>query len=487
VDSFLKQDFEGERELIIFSTNPRIKLVCDQPNVRVANALKPCLPSDAKNTSISAIAKGDWLVNWSESDYYLPNHLKTIASRMGGDWAWLNSQFELNNGKISAVSQASEMTLAFTRNAWTKVGGSQRGVVGERNFVGKLTQACNGEKVVVSNENITFVRCGSDLDKQRARPMIRNGQFVLEPKSDRDYPALVQQFLTGKSDNKICVVILGRFGDIINVLPFIKLINDNYAKPHVGIAKEFLPLFDGIGYATPLVLADQEAKLGQAITRAKRDFPIVCVCQIWGENFQQVKTEESYNLQSWKSAGLLHRVHDESLRPVFDRRDPAREAALIAAIPDTGKPWMLVNLHGAKSAPCPECGSLMPLIEMAWGDQFQIIDIGKIRAERLYDFIGLFEKAALLVSLDTSYVHLALATNIPVVMLTRSGWGGTIMRFQEAGRIIYEDAVANPKLVHTAIEKAIRQAELNHAKAITDEIECETGGFIVLDTATILP
>jgi hypothetical protein len=463
----------GDRELIIFNCAIRQRLKCDLPNVRIIQAKRPMMVQQARNAAIEAAA-GDIITLWPSDDICFPNHLGTIAESINGfSWCWTDKEFVLDRGSISRLAQSGTFGFSFTKQAWIKAGKYGHGVRGasERNFIGKLTSKFPGQKITLNPKSVTFIRIGTEADKRLRLGTVMAGDVELAPGLERDYEDLVRCFFNSSGGKKIGVVILGRNGDIVNCLPFLKLIHDNYCTPYVAIAKEFKPLFDGVGYAVPIVVAEKEESLGDAMSKAQREFDIVIRAQIWGRGHVQNRECDAYNLESWREMGLMHRFNDETLRPVFDRRSPDREANLIASIPDSGKPWILVNLVNAKSAPCPNCPSLMPTILKRWGEQYQIVDISKIQAERLYDFIGLFERSAALVSIDTCFIHMAAATNIPVVALVSKAWGGTIVRMNCVGRIQYESAIANPNLVHDAIAKAVG---IKHEPVEHEPVEIES-------------
>lgn len=453
------QDFDGERELIILNAQPRQRLLCDVAGVRIVTAPRPMMPPQARNFCIEQ-ARGDVIVSWPEDDYCLPSHLKNIADAITGNaWIWMDKEFLMERGEIRKVVQSGPFSFAFTREAWRRVGKYGAGVNGasDRNFIGKVTSQFKGEKVALNPRMASFIRCGGEAEKRAAKRMVTSGDAVLAPDAGRDYPSMVNQFFGVKSDKKIAVVMLGRNGDIINLLPVIKIVSERYRRPDVIVAREFLPLFDGVSYANPVVMAEKEEDLGNALIKAKREYEIVLNCQVWGKGFQGLKTVGSYNMESWKLAGMLHRFEDQGLRPVFDRRDQAREAALIASISDTGKPWLLVNLTSGKSSPCKSCGSLMPSIIDRFGGKFQIVDLALIRAERLYDCIALYEKASAMCCIDTAHLHLVAATDLPTVALVNENhWAATIMRSNCVEEIPYD--AATPERVISAIESAVNKS-----------------------------
>jgi Glycosyltransferase family 9 (heptosyltransferase) len=462
VAAWQAQTFTGEHELIISNCQLRQRLKFDDSRVRIIQSTRQIMLPQARNTAIH-VARGDVIVLWPEDDICLPNHLTNVAEGIAGqDWVWLDKVIIMEHDRVERIEQGNTMCFAFSKSAWDGVGRYSFGVAGasDRIFIGRVTIKFKGQKVVLAPSAISYIVNGNESEKKMQARMAVPGEMVIKPELRLDYAGFVHQFLGGENDKKIGVVMLGRNGDIINILPFLKLIHDNYAKPYVIIAKEFESLFDGISYATPMVLNCKEEELGNALALAKRTFQIVIRAQIWGKGHQQTRECESYNVESWREIGLLHAFNDQRLRPVFDKRDSEREAALLATIPDTGKPWLLVNVNSGKSSPCPSCAALLPAIQERWGNQYKIVDLSQIRGERLYDCIALLEKAVALVSIDTSWLHLAAATNIPVVALTNpQKWAGTVLRMGLVARISYLDAVADFEKVHAAIDGAVNRPQ----------------------------
>lgn len=451
------QTFTGERELVIFNCSPRQRLKTDIEGIRIVNASRPMMPPQARNAAIEQ-TRGDIIVNWPEDDFCLPHHLQNIANGIDGrDWCWLDTELLMEYDKITRVQQSGAASFAFTKKAWEAAGRYSFGVNGasDRNFIGKITSKSKGEKITLNPLFVSYIQCGTEQEKKVMARMAFPGEMILKPEAAHDYERIAAEYFGQKSQKKIAVVILGRNGDIINTLPFLKAINDAYEKPHVIIAREFESLFDGVSYATPVVMAEKEEHLGDALLRAKREYQIVIRAQIWGKGHTQKRECESYNVESFREMGLLNDLYNKNLYPIFDRRDLNRESALLATIP-TSKPIILVNLVSGQSSPCPACETLMPMIVEEFGDEFDIVDLSKIRAERLYDLIGLMEKSRCLVSIDTSFLHLAGATQIPVVALTNpKPWAGTVVRLNCTSHIPYDVAVVETERVWRAICEAI--------------------------------
>lgn len=437
------QDFDGERELIILNAQPRQRLKCDMAGVRILTAPRPMMAPQARNFCIEQ-SRGDIIVAWQEDDIALPNHLKNIADAIAGNaWIYFESEFLMERGEIKKVVQSGPTSFVFTKEAWQKIGKYGAGVNGasDRNFIGKVTSQFKGEKVALNPKQISFIRCGGEAEKRAATRMVTAGDVVLTPDADKDYPALVSQFFGVKAEKKIGIVMLGRSGDIISALPFVKLVSEKYAKPDLLVAREFIGLLDGITYANGIVAAEKEESLLDAVNKSKREHSITIVAQCWGKGWTQIKKTECYNKDSWNNFGLLHRFYDPALKPVFDNRDLAREKVFIDSLNLDSRPIALVNLTSGKSSPCIHCGNLFPMVMEKFRKGWQIINIAELKAERLYDFIGLFEISDILLTIDTSFAHLSGATDIKVIALVNpTPWAATAVRFNCLEHIPYDAA-----------------------------------------------
>lgn len=464
IAAFLAQT-HGEKELIVMNTLTRQKLEFDNPLVRIVNLSVPHPPMRAYNRAVEEFATGDVIICWSELDYYLPNFLSTVAHGIEGfEWCLLSKEVQVLPNKTVKAVPSSELSFAATKKAIVSCGGFGSGMNGasERNLLMRITTRLPGNKVDVPPSGASVVRKLSLKERDASKPTIRCGKIVLYPAPKSNYSSL-----SAGSDsraNNVCVVELGRYGDIINILPFLKHIHDHYKTPALCVAQEFADLLDGVSYVKPFVVPLKNEELSRAIELSESSYKIVVNAQIWGRGWQQKRETESYNMESFRNCGILNKFNDKNFFPVFDRRDPQREAMLIElAKGGSNKPMILVNVGKAVSSPCEHCKILMDEIRQQWLD-YNIVDLSEIKADRLYDFIGLMEKSALLVCIDTSFLHLAAATNIPVVAITNpKEWAGTIVRGNIAGQLTYNQVKDDPRQIHECIATAL-QCFSNSAK-----------------------
>lgn len=207
-----------------------------------------------------------------------------------------------------------------------------------------------------------------------------------------------------------CIVMPGRYGDLINMLPCARDIAlKEGGKCAVMISAEFASILEGCSYVEPVVISSHFTDIQPAIEQARAMFARVLVAKV-NEKSVGVTTQcQSFNEESWRQLGYLDRFND--LPVVFDRRDRAREETLLKRV-TRRESFGLVNL-GGKSAPYPHADILRATLGR--GDYW--VDLQKVQAHRIYDLLGLMDQAELLVTSDTCTLHLAAASGIPVVNL----------------------------------------------------------------------
>jgi len=335
---FLAQRYDGEKELVVFNTNPAQMLLGIFPSVRIINCqTRPPTLGDARNLAIEN-ATGDIIVTWDDDDLFTSNHLQNVGFPMVNEsvtWVWLDRQFYAEGNQIFKLIDGQLPCFAFRKSAWQKAGGYQALTVGEdRNFAGRITQAGYGETVRLQNHEISFIYCWGngayhisglgedrkglqpaherakdDLETRVRRGEEPTGKVHLQPKFKVQPEYMVERFLT-KADEietprpQVCIIELGRYGDIINILPVCRHIAEAYEKPHLMVSREFASVLDGVSYVVPEIVDWPNDCLQQAMTLAKKKFPIVLRAQIWGKGHIQEHECASYNKESWKILGF---------------------------------------------------------------------------------------------------------------------------------------------------------------------------------------
>lgn len=210
---------------------------------------------------------------------------------------------------------------------------------------------------------------------------------------------------------------MGRFGDLILLLPAFKEWADRTGRPVVVFTSEhYGTVLEGVSYVEPVYLKyDWYMQAGEALAVATGRYPKVRRTQLYGSGMPTFRPDNlpSFSLTMWREAGLPN--HYARLPLVFDRRDAQREEALCAG---KVRPFLLVSLEG-ETSPLDCAAELLAMLEKTFGASVAIIETAKVNAHRVYDLLGLMDKAVGLVTIDTMTLHLAAASNVPTIHLVR--------------------------------------------------------------------
>jgi len=112
VESFLRQDYVGEKELVILNDYPALRLECDLPNVLVVNLPRRFKTIGEKRNACVALCQGEVIFPWDDDDIHLPHRISYSLQQMKNRryfkstrlWYWKNG--ELSPEPKSAVAHA---------------------------------------------------------------------------------------------------------------------------------------------------------------------------------------------------------------------------------------------------------------------------------------------------------------------------------------------------------------------------------------------
>lgn len=254
------------------------------------------------------------------------------------------------------------------------------------------------------------------------------------------------------------ILQLGRYGDIINILPVARAMAHRQ-EVSFCVSQQFESVLDGVSYVKPLVLDVHYSHTKEAKNRLTASG----IDQLSILNTQLYRTDEpgpgaethSFSRDSWRLAGYLHEYGKLPL--VFDRRDHNRELELVLQA-GVGPGTTLFSLVG-HSSPMPDRAGVAAEIGTC-GDVF---NTATIQAERIYDLLGLFDVARGAILSDSAPLHLANASAIPVgafISDRPTQWFGTSPQ-RECMEVRYSAAAgAVPRMVNY-IEQRNRGAILH--------------------------
>jgi len=271
-------------------------------------------------------------------------------------------------------------------------------------------------------------------------------------------------------------VLLGKTGDIIGLLPALRLISiEQNAPVRLMVAKDYADVLDGVSYVEPIVFDGDWMDLKGGVAAATKLAPKVIVCQIAGKpdevrelsfapasgGSKPCAMTDSFLKDSWRLAG---RWADWRRCPslAFDRRSPEREVELVEAHiapkkSSTKRRLILVSTSG-ESSQFKYGELLMHLLRSEFKNQakWEILDLSTVRAERVYDMIALYERAHVLISTDSAPLHLAAAVpTLPVIALVQDqpeSWNGSPWRPNHIWHRRYSDFAENAIGLIRAIE-----------------------------------
>jgi hypothetical protein len=292
-------------------------------------------------------------------------------------------------------------------------------------------------------------------------------------------------------------LLLGRTGDLLSILPFLKAEADAGQKPTLIVSNQHTAVLEGVSYVNVVPFEGGIHLLRQAWDWANAHYPKVKSLQVigaskdvgeitYGPAGQKHAQTTSFVKEYWKLAG--HLVHwDECWPLVFDQRSPERETKLLQDVglvrrkgqrgrPSKERPLILVACKG-NSSPFPYADLMLELIRGRFGQTYQVLELPQ--AGRIYDLLALYERAHCLVATDSAPLHLARAVpSLPVIALTNDRplfWNGSPWMPQWVWCCRYHDWPERALKFLFAIETARRnpKSQLIHVWNAYEDQCCE--------------
>lgn len=254
---------------------------------------------------------------------------------------------------------------------------------------------------------------------------------------------------------------LGRTGDAIASVPLCYLYwKETGKKAALMVAREFIGFLDGISYIVPEVWpGDWRDVLGARARARMMGYKEIVIPQVYGYDWPVPHTQPSFLLESWNRVGQLDKFYTTPL--VFDRRNLEREKLLAEKLP-TGLPIILVAADGT-SSPFKYRDQMIQDLKTHLEGRANVVDLRDYRTDHFYDFIGLFDRAACLVTIDTGFGQLACASSVPVVALAASEpgpWYSSPRRPQHVAYVRYNDYPAKRQEVLDAVDGCVGKAKM---------------------------
>jgi len=125
IHSFLIQDYQGDKELIIINDFTKHKLIIDHPEIIVVNSTKDTL-GGIINDAIISHSRGDLIAVWEDDDIYLKNSLSTRVKYLNDSGALLinNAYFlDASTNEMKIGNNTFHGQMMFTRQLFDLVDG----------------------------------------------------------------------------------------------------------------------------------------------------------------------------------------------------------------------------------------------------------------------------------------------------------------------------------------------------------------------------
>lgn len=258
---------------------------------------------------------------------------------------------------------------------------------------------------------------------------------------------------------KNCILQLGRAGDILNALPLAKFLADGSDRAAFAVSRDYVGVVESATYCDPEVFKWPFENLLPARDHYSKKYRLLQT-QVYGHGFIPKRVGLSFCEDSYACAGY----HDDFLNGEFDEivlnrrfRDDEMELA-DRFIGEDKRPVILVHTSGV-SSPFRFGRQIRDLIWRRFSAQCKIVDLNQVHAKRIGDLLGLYERAAFLVTTDSAPLHLAGACpKLPYIAFITdfpSRWHGAYTRGNCLLRIRYGQYHLHASSIISLMERAI--------------------------------
>lgn len=124
LESFLRQNYQGTKELVIFNDLSKQELIFNHPEVRIINLKDKIIPLGRKFNESISYCRYDILACWEDDDIYLSNHLtQSISLMKNGIFHTGTAWFEDTEQHLVETHNTYHATHVFHKDIFYKVGG----------------------------------------------------------------------------------------------------------------------------------------------------------------------------------------------------------------------------------------------------------------------------------------------------------------------------------------------------------------------------
>ncbi len=211
VESFLRQDYQGEKELVILNDYSELEIICDIPNVKVFNFPYRVGSIGEKRNVCVSLCSGEIIFPWDDDDISLPHRISYSLEQMKNKkyyksdklWFWRNRE----------ISEDPKYNIAHAMGAWSislfkEIGGYPLIQSGQDQAIEERFKKTNYRQLEKTPlDKIYYIyrfpgtgsyhlsACGYNKGFEEVEKYVKKkeikGKYVISPHWSQDFPELV--------------------------------------------------------------------------------------------------------------------------------------------------------------------------------------------------------------------------------------------------------------------------------------------------------
>jgi glycosyltransferase involved in cell wall biosynthesis len=160
IESFLRQDYEGEKELVICNDFSKQTFIIDHPNIKMINLSQRTSNLGEKQNVTYSYATGDVFITWGDDDIHLPKRITRMVNAMnkfGEEFVFEGPHYLLYGGVLYMNPGRTSGANIITRELFYNVGGFPLMNSGEDQVFNARVAKQIGNNISVCNEPPQFL------------------------------------------------------------------------------------------------------------------------------------------------------------------------------------------------------------------------------------------------------------------------------------------------------------------------------------------
>jgi glycosyltransferase involved in cell wall biosynthesis len=224
--SFLTQDYNGPKEMVIVNDYPLQKLIFDHPDVRIINLDYTFDNLGKKENFATEQCRGEIIMQWDDDDVAMPWHLKNVEKYFTDDVNILHWAVGVyyNEPSITDVGWIGNSGIVFRKSTWEAIGGHPIENAGyDMTFIHKLADYggrllahppreeaswfymwggrgyhCSGAGTDTPDRMNVIQRHSGYIESLRQQNKIPTGDVYLQPHWKHDYEQKLKDFTNAR-------------------------------------------------------------------------------------------------------------------------------------------------------------------------------------------------------------------------------------------------------------------------------------------------